>query len=65
MIELEGLQLAGVYLILKERESNLDSCMRELADEIENYLYDRLSIEEMEELKRLYGKRDSNLDLKL
>ena len=65
MIELKGLRLAGVYLMLKAGESDQDSRMCELADEIEAYLYDRLSIEEMEELKRLYKKGDSKLESKI
>lgn len=65
MIELKGLRLAGVYLLLKEGESRLDPCMCGLADELEGYLYDRLSIEEMEEIKTLYKKGDSNLNSKI
>lgn len=65
MIELKGLRLAGIYLMLKNFESDLDPCLRDLSDDIEAYLYDRLSIEEMEELSKLYKECDSDLDSKI
>ncbi len=65
MIELTGLRVAGVYLMLKKRESELDSMMSDLADELEAYLYDRLSIEEMEGLNELYQSEDTQLGSKI
>ncbi|MDC7225854.1 MAG: hypothetical protein PQJ61_03715 [Spirochaetales bacterium] len=65
MIKLEGLRIAGLYLFLKERESELDEKMCELGEEIEAYLYERLSIEEMEELRRLYEDSDADLGSKI
>ena len=65
MIELKGLQVAGLYLLLKNREPELDKHMSDLTEEVEAYLYDRLSIEEMEELEKLYRKDDKQLDKKI
>ena len=65
MIELEGLRVAGIYLMMKSRESDLDPRMRGLADDLEAYLYDRLSIEEMEELEKLYKSDDRKLAVKI
>ena len=65
MIEIKGLRIAGLYLFLKKRESELDDKMSKLCEEIEAYLYDSLSIEEMEELQELYEKSDSELDVKI
>ena len=65
MIEVKGLRTAGLYLFLKNRESELDAKMSDLCDEIEAYLYDRLSIEEMEELRGLYDGSDPELETKI
>ena len=65
MIEVKGLRAAGLYLFLKNRESELDAKMGDLCDEIEAYLYDRLSIEEMEELRGLYDDSDPELETKI
>lgn len=65
MIELKGLRIAGLYLFLKKKESELDTNMSELGEEIEAYLYDRLSIEEMEELQKLYENSDRTLEVKI
>ncbi|HAK45027.1 MAG TPA: hypothetical protein DCO79_03785 [Spirochaeta sp.] len=65
MIELKGLRVAGLYLLLKSKDSELDANMSELGEDIEAYLYDRLSIEEMEELQKLYEKSDRTLEVKI
>lgn len=65
MIEINGFRAAGLYLFLKGREAELDADMGNLASEIEEYLYDRLSIEEMENLEKLYLGKDSSLNSKI
>lgn len=65
MIEMRGIRIAGIYLFLKSREAELDAGMENLVSEIEGYLYDRLSIEEMENLEKLYLKEDSSLKSKI
>lgn len=65
MIELSGLNVAGLYLCLKDNEAVLDKRMRELTEDIEAYLYDRLSIEEMEEISKLYKAEDQELEAKI
>ena len=54
-----------ITLLLKDNEIILDSRMRELTDNIEAYLYDRLSIEEMEEISKLYKAEDQELEAKI
>jgi hypothetical protein len=65
LIELKGLGIAGIYLLLKSKEQELDSRMTDLTDEIESYLYNRLSIQEMEELQQLYTDEDEKLSTKI
>ncbi len=65
MIKLNGLNIAGIYLILKNKESELDKNLLSLFNEIEEYLYGRLSIEEMEELEKLYFSEDKDLIVKI
>ena len=65
MINLKGLRTAGLYLFLKSREAELDEHMSNLVSEIEGYLYDRLSIEEMENLEKLYLEKDRRLEGKI
>ena len=65
MIKIDGLRAAGLYLQLKKTETGLDHQMRDLVSEIEEYLYDRLSIEEMENLEKLYLEKDRNLAAKI
>jgi hypothetical protein len=62
---MRGIRIAGIYLFLKSREAELDAGMENLVSEIEGYLYDRLSIEEMENLEKLYLKEDSSLKSKI
>ena len=65
MIELKGLRVAGLYLFLKGKEAELDAKMSDLCEEIEAYLYDLLSIEEMEELRKLYDSSSAELETKI
>ncbi len=65
MIEITGFRAAGLYLFLKGKEAELDAEMGNLVSEIEGYLYDRLSIEEMENLEKLYLGKDGSLDSKI
>lgn len=65
MIEVEGIRIAGLYLLLKKSETELDSKMKKLAMDIESYLYDRLSIDEMENLEKLYLENNRELEGKI
>ena len=65
MIKIDGLKVAGLYLQLKNAESEMDSAMVDLLSGIESYLYDRLSIEEMENLEKLYKAGDRELAKKI
>ena len=65
MIEIEGLDVAGLYLFLKNNEQSTDKRLKELSDRIELYLYERLSIQEMEEITELYKNQDKHLEEKI
>lgn len=56
MIALHGNELIGVYLLLKHHEPEGDEPLVDLMQRIETYLYQRLSIEEMEQIEYLYEK---------
>ncbi|WP_020613661.1 hypothetical protein [Sediminispirochaeta bajacaliforniensis] len=60
MIALHGNELIGVYLLLKHHEPEGDEPLADLMQRIETYLYQRLSIEEMEQIEYLYEK---NIDV--
>jgi hypothetical protein len=57
MIHIRGRELVGLYLMLKREDSYLDETLSSLLDRIEAYLYQNLSIDQMEELEDLYEKK--------
>ncbi len=46
-------ELIPLYLLLSEKEDQLDVHLRGLLRRVEDYLFDKLSIEEMESLGRM------------
>lgn len=54
MDELTGRETVGIYLFLKKREEELDATLTQLLIRIEKRLFDRLSIEQFEQLDELY-----------
>jgi hypothetical protein len=48
-------ELFALYLLLKRQESNLESILNNLLFRLEKFFYATLTIEEMENLKKLNG----------
>ncbi len=55
-------EVIGIYLLLKKHETELDETLESVEERIETLLFDNLSIEQFEELERLYR---SNVDVPL
>jgi hypothetical protein len=55
-VRVNGQQLVGLFLFLRQRESELDTPTSAVLVRLERYLYERLSIEELEKLPNLYEK---------
>jgi hypothetical protein len=56
---LKGREILGVYLLLKDREAQLDATLLQLLDRLERTLYQDLTIEEFENIRALYeGKKN-------
>jgi hypothetical protein len=56
MVTVDGRDLIGLYLFLKNREPELDIRLRSLLDRIERILFTRLSIDDFENLEEKYKK---------
>ena len=56
MVTVDGRDLIGLYLFLKNREPELDMRLRSLLDRIERILFTRLSIDDFENLEEKYKK---------
>ncbi len=65
MMILQGNELVGIYLLLKENENNLDNTQLSVKTRIEKILFTSLSIEELESLEDLYKKNVDVLGKKL
>jgi hypothetical protein len=52
VLELSWPEAVGVFLLLKRQETALEVPMRRLLARLERVLYERLSIEEFEQLRR-------------
>lgn len=51
---LKDREVAGIYLLLKERERELDETMLKLLDRLERVLYQELTIDEFENIREKY-----------
>lgn len=56
MVTIDGRDLIGLYLFLKNREPELDMRLRSLLDRMERILFTRLSIDDFENLEEKYNK---------
>ena len=54
MSTLSGRETMGLYLFLREREEELDDTLYSLYVRLQRLLYGQLSIEEMEQIEKLY-----------
>lgn len=60
-VGLSGREIVAVYLLLRRAEPTLDPTLVSLKSRLEQVLYSSLSIEEFEELERLYVAREDLL----
>ena len=51
---LKDREVLGIYLLLKERERELDETMLKLLDRLERVLYQELTIDEFENIREKY-----------
>ena len=51
---LKDREVLGIYLLLKERERELDETMLKLLDKLERVLYQELTIDEFENIREKY-----------
>ena len=54
---LKGKEILGVYLLLKDREAELDETLLQLLDRLERTLYQELTIDEFENIRALYDNK--------
>lgn len=60
MIPLRGNEIVAVYLLLKKEDPVSGDPLADLMSKIEHYLYQHLSIADIEQLEELYKK---NIDV--
>ncbi len=51
---LKDREIVGVYLLLKDREAELDATLLQLLDRLERALYQELTIDEFENIRSRY-----------
>lgn len=54
---LKGREVLAVYLMLKDGEARLDETLLQLLDRLERGLYQELTIDEFENIRKLYDGR--------
>ena len=52
---LQGREVLAVYLMLKDREQELDETLLQLLNRLERGLYQELTIDEFENIRNLYA----------
>jgi len=55
--QLKGREILGVYLLLKDSEAELDETLLQLLDRLERTLYQELTIDQFENIRRSYYER--------
>jgi len=60
-LPLEGKEIVAVYLLLKRGEPALDATLIAVRSRIERMLYSSLSIEEFENLEKIYAAKGNLL----
>jgi hypothetical protein len=56
-MNLTNREIVGIYLLLEKNEEKVDKDMQKLKDRIERFLYEHISIEEMENLEEKYRRK--------
>jgi mevalonate kinase len=64
VITLRGNEIVGIYLLLKREDPDDSEPLAELMGRIETYLFQHLSIAEIEKLEELYEKNIDVLESK-
>ena len=54
---LKGREILGIFLLLKDREVHLDETLLQLLDRLERALYQELTIDEFENIRKSYYER--------
>lgn len=57
MISLNGREIVGLHLLLKANEMELDETLQVVLQKTEKVLYEKLSVEELENLSDLYREK--------
>ena len=60
LLSLSGTEAKAIYHLLKEKENSLESCLLQLLNRIERFIYENLTIEELEKLNKDISKIDFN-----
>ncbi|MBI9100836.1 MAG: hypothetical protein JEY99_00350 [Spirochaetales bacterium] len=58
MISLKGAEITSLYIMLKKREEELDENQSSVLRGIEAFLYENLSVQEIENIETLYAGKD-------
>ncbi len=53
-ITLNNREIVGLFLLLSEHEEALDINMQKLENKLEKFIYDKISIQQLEKLGSLY-----------
>lgn len=56
-ITMNSQEIVALFLFLRARESELDSALSALHERLSGHLYERLSIDDMENLQELYAQK--------
>ena len=57
---LKGREILGLFILLKDREGELDAPILQLLDRLERTLYQELTIDEFENIRALYERCKKN-----
>lgn len=55
-MELSDKEIIGLYVLLKKHETDLDPVQWRMFQKLSKILWEKYSIEEVEDIERLYGK---------
>ncbi len=56
-MELTNREIVGVYLLLEKNEEKVDKDLQKLKDRVERFLFEHISIEDMEDLEEKYHRK--------
>lgn len=56
-MNLTNREIVGIYLLLEKNEEKVDKDLQKLKNRIERFLFEHISIEEMEHLEEKYRRK--------